>query len=240
MSNKKLLDDYVSNIQLHLREGDLNRALKEIKDALISYPTNPKLYINGGNIHKVLGDLDSAESFFNKALSIHKSKEVLNNLSVINLERRNYDQAIVLAKEAIEIDPSYVDAIYNLALSLDSLGDYDEAEKYSNKACALDNYKSTKYLVLLFRILQNTCNWKDIHKIAEMLDHHIGDGTEHPFLNKFLPTHLTDMKINYSQSGTYSTFHDGTPTHMTMSCSFQEVNPVYQEDYDEAGQGVGY
>jgi len=65
-------------------------------------------------------------------------------------------------------------------------------------------------------------------------------GGEHPFLNKFLPMHLTDMKINYSQSGTYSTFHDGTPTHMTMSCSFQEVNPVYQEDYDEAGKGVGY
>ena len=64
--------------------------------------------------------------------------------------------------------------------------------------------------------------------------------SEHPFLNKFLPSHLTDMKINYSQSGTYSTFHDGTPTHMTVSCSFQEVNPVYQEDYDNAGEGVGY
>ena len=65
-------------------------------------------------------------------------------------------------------------------------------------------------------------------------------GQEHPFLNKFLPMHLTDMKINYSQSGTYSTFHDGTPTHMSVSCSFTEVNPVYQEDYDDAGQGVGY
>ena len=65
-------------------------------------------------------------------------------------------------------------------------------------------------------------------------------GKEHPFLNKFLPMHLTDMKINYSQSGTYSSFWDGTPSHMTVSCSFQEVNPVYQEDYDEAGQGVGY
>ena len=63
---------------------------------------------------------------------------------------------------------------------------------------------------------------------------------EHPFLNKFLPMHLTDIKINYSQSGTYSTFYDGTPTHMSLSCSFQEVNPVYQEDYAEAGEGVGY
>ena len=164
MSNKKLLDDYVSNIQLYLREGDLNRALKEIKNAIISYPTNPKLYINGGNIYKIMGDLDNAEIFLNKALSINKSKEALNNLSVINIERRNYDRAIILAKEAIEIDPSYIDAIYNLALSSDSLGNYDDAEKYSNKACELNNYKDTKYLVLLYRILQNTCNWKDLYE----------------------------------------------------------------------------
>ena len=64
--------------------------------------------------------------------------------------------------------------------------------------------------------------------------------SEHPFLNKFLPMHLTDMKINYAASGTYSTFYDGTPSHMSVSCSFQEVNPVYQEDFDDAGQGVGY
>ena len=64
--------------------------------------------------------------------------------------------------------------------------------------------------------------------------------SEHPFLNKFLPMHLTDMKINYAASGTYSTFYDGTPSHISVSCSFQEVNPVYQEDFDDAGQGVGY
>ena len=64
----------------------------------------------------------------------------------------------------------------------------------------------------------------------------------HPFLNKFLPAHLTNMKVNYTQSGNYSTFYDGTPTHMSVQCSFTEVNPVYQEDYDgeDAGEGVGY
>ena len=67
-------------------------------------------------------------------------------------------------------------------------------------------------------------------------------GKPHPFLNKFLPAHLTNMKVNYTQSGNYSTFYDGTPTHMTVQCSFTEVNPVYQEDYDgeDAGSGVGY
>ena len=183
MSAKKLLDDYVTDIQLQLREGNFNLALKEIQSALLSYPTNPKLYINGGNIYKLLGDIDNAELYFTKALSIHKSKEVLNNLSVIHIERRNYDQAISLAREAIEIDPAYVDAMYNLALSQDSLGNYDEAEKYSSKACSLNDYKDSRYLVLLIRILQNTCNWKDIDDISKMLDQHVGDGVEHPFLN---------------------------------------------------------
>ena len=153
MSAKKLLDDYVTDIQLQLREGNFNLALKEIQSALLSYPTNPKLYINGGNIYKLLGDIDNAELYFTKALSIHKSKEVLNNLSVIHIERRNYDQAISLAREAIEIDPAYVD-MYNLALSQDSLGNYDEAEKYSSKACSLNDYKDSRYLVLLIRILK--------------------------------------------------------------------------------------
>jgi len=183
MSYKKSLDDYVDNIQLQLRDGNFNEALKEIQRALSDYPTNPKLYINGGNIFKVLGNLNDAELYYTKALSIHKSKEVLNNLSVIHIERRNYDQAIRLAKEALEIDPAYVDAIHNLALSQDSLGNYDEAEKYSSKACAINNYKGAKYLVLLIRILQNTCNWKDIDEISEMLDQHVGNGLEHPFLS---------------------------------------------------------
>ena len=67
-------------------------------------------------------------------------------------------------------------------------------------------------------------------------------GKPHPFLNKFLPAHLTNMKVNYTQSGNYSTFYDGTPTHISVQCSFTEVNPVYQEDYDgeDAGEGVGY
>ena len=64
----------------------------------------------------------------------------------------------------------------------------------------------------------------------------------HPFLNKFKPAHLTQMKVNYTQSGNYSTFYDGTPTHITVQCSFTEVNPIYQEDYDsaDAGTGVGF
>ena len=62
----------------------------------------------------------------------------------------------------------------------------------------------------------------------------------HPFLNKFKPCALTNMSVNYSGSGQYSTFNDATPVHMILSLQFQELSPIYAEDYDIVTNGVGY
>lgn len=69
-----------------------------------------------------------------------------------------------------------------------------------------------------------------------------GKGKPHPFLNNFMPMALVETKVNYSGSGTFSTFHDGTPTHIKLTLTFKELNPVYREDYDEGigKNGVGY
>jgi len=58
-------------------------------------------------------------------------------------------------------------------------------------------------------------------------------GDPHPVLNRFKPTALVDMQVNYTGSNTYSTFYDGTPTHMNMTLTFKELVPVYAEDYQE-------
>jgi len=67
---------------------------------------------------------------------------------------------------------------------------------------------------------------------------------KHPFLNRFKPMALTNMSVNYTGSNTYSTFYDGSPTHIKVQMLFKELNPIYKEDYDELdNQGdlsVGY
>ena len=55
----------------------------------------------------------------------------------------------------------------------------------------------------------------------------------HPFLNKFKLCSLTDMAVNYTASGTYATYEDGTPVHIQVQCTFKEINPIYAEDYDQ-------
>jgi len=65
-------------------------------------------------------------------------------------------------------------------------------------------------------------------------------GNKHPFLNSFKPMALLNMSVNYTASGTYATYEDATPVHMQITLEFQELNPIYFEDYTDSDTGVGY
>jgi hypothetical protein len=62
----------------------------------------------------------------------------------------------------------------------------------------------------------------------------------HPFLNKFKPAALVGMDVNYTGSGTYATYNDATPVHITMTLTFKELNPIYSEEYTSSDTNVGY
>jgi len=65
---------------------------------------------------------------------------------------------------------------------------------------------------------------------------------KHPFLHTFKPCALTGCGVNYTASGTYATYENGTPVHMQLTLEFKELNPIYSEDYDneDSSIGVGY
>lgn len=61
----------------------------------------------------------------------------------------------------------------------------------------------------------------------------------HPFLNRFKLCALANMQVNYTGDGVYATYDNGTPVSMIMTLNFQELTPVYAEDYENT-EGVGY
>jgi hypothetical protein len=65
---------------------------------------------------------------------------------------------------------------------------------------------------------------------------------KHQNLNKFKHCALIGMSVNYTGSGSYTTYADKTPVHMKLNLSFRELNPIYNEDYKQIplSQGVGY
>jgi hypothetical protein len=71
---------------------------------------------------------------------------------------------------------------------------------------------------------------------------YMSGGKQHQFLHRFKPCALTQMSVDYTGSGQYSTYSDATPVHMRLSLQFQELSPIYAEDYNttEGRTGVGY
>ena len=65
---------------------------------------------------------------------------------------------------------------------------------------------------------------------------------DHKYLHKFKQCFLTDIAVNYTGDGVYSTYEDGSPISYLMDLSFKELEPIYDIDYDsEQGRiGVGY
>ena len=67
---------------------------------------------------------------------------------------------------------------------------------------------------------------------------YIGKASE--YLNRFKVCALQNVTINYTADGTFATYDDGSPIASTMTLQFQELTPIYEEDYDETIGGVGY
>jgi len=65
-----------------------------------------------------------------------------------------------------------------------------------------------------------------------------GNG-DHPFLHRFKQCFLTNVSVNYTGEGVYTTYDDATPVSMQLDLSFKELEPIYDVDYDESG-GVGF
>tara|TARA_B100000214_G_scaffold120203_1_gene85014 strand:+ start:850 stop:1983 length:1134 start_codon:yes stop_codon:yes gene_type:complete len=62
-------------------------------------------------------------------------------------------------------------------------------------------------------------------------------GENHEFLHKFKPMALLNMVVNHTGAGTYATYDNTAPVHTKIDLTFQELEPIYSEDYED-GQGV--
>ena len=63
-------------------------------------------------------------------------------------------------------------------------------------------------------------------------------GAENPYLNKFKLCALKGLTTNYAPNDTYMSFSDDIPVRYDITMQFQEIVPIYQDEYK--GSGVGY
>lgn len=57
-------------------------------------------------------------------------------------------------------------------------------------------------------------------------------------LNKFKICALRGITVNYAPDGTWAAYDEGQPVSVTMSLNFQELEPIYESDYQDNGPSV--
>jgi len=65
---------------------------------------------------------------------------------------------------------------------------------------------------------------------------------DHPYLNKIKECALINFSVDYTPAGNYSTYEDGAMTLYALSMQFQELDPIYNDDYDNklGKESIGY
>ena len=62
---------------------------------------------------------------------------------------------------------------------------------------------------------------------------------DHKFLNKFKECAMMSTSVNYTPDGNYATYSDGSMVSYSLTLNFQEIEPVFNTDYENV-QGIGY
>ena len=65
-------------------------------------------------------------------------------------------------------------------------------------------------------------------------------GQPHRFLNKFKECALQSVALEYTPDGNYATYEDGVMTAYNMTLTFNELEPIFSNDYNETYQDIGY
>ena len=62
----------------------------------------------------------------------------------------------------------------------------------------------------------------------------------HPFLNKFKECALTSLGVNYTPDGNYATYYDGSMVSYQVTMTFQEIEPIFDNDYGNGYNNIGF
>lgn len=125
------IDIYVNLGSAFYDKEDYNNALAVYRQALELQPHNPKIHCNLGFLYWGKADTEEAIKSYELAIKYNDKYDIAyNNLGVIYLDDLGrVNRAIELFKKAVEVNPSYALAHFNLARATSIVGDKVEAAK---------------------------------------------------------------------------------------------------------------
>lgn len=136
------IDIFISLGSAFFDKGDLNNALAAYRSALEIDPDNAKVHCNMGYLLWGKNAINESISSYEMAIKLDNYYDIAyNNLGVIYLDDLgNLEKALELFNKAIEINPNYALAYYNIARLMSIKGDKIEAARYFQIAIDLNSF----------------------------------------------------------------------------------------------------
>jgi len=126
------------------QEGENERAIELIKDAIRSNPSNPGYHYNLGCVYNAINKPDEAIACYRQALAGKPDySEALNNLGNTLRDQGSLDEAVACYRKILAIESNSPDAFNNLGLILENQGRRDEAIACYRKALAIKPESAT-------------------------------------------------------------------------------------------------
>ncbi|MBC8682518.1 tetratricopeptide repeat protein [Staphylococcus pseudintermedius] len=127
--------------QIHqlIQQGQFERALQESFNNIEAHPDEVENYINSGVLLAEAGEIEKAERFFQRALTIKPDNGVIYyNLANVYFNEGRFQEAVKLYQEVLSHHVDHKDTYYMLGLSLIQLDAKKQALPYIMRAAELD------------------------------------------------------------------------------------------------------
>ncbi len=127
---------YVARAGCYEVLGEKEKAIADYERAIVFMPKEKELYCKAGRLYLELGDYTNADKKYKKVLEMDdKYVDAIDGMIGVLHKTQRYHEALKYCETALDEKKTAVN-YFNLALTLDSLKSYVEAEK---------NYKQAKY-----------------------------------------------------------------------------------------------
>lgn len=184
-----------------MNNGNYEEAIKALFSNIEENPEIIENYINAGIVLADVGEIDKAERFFQKAITIDdKNGAVYYNLANLYYEQARFQEAIKLYQQALKYHMSPVDTNYMIGMSFSQLDAHREALPFFMTAAEIDQTGDTE---VQFQYGLTLCHLEMFQEAIKQLNHVLSLDSNHVDalynlgLATYMETENTDKAIQY-------------------------------------------
>ena len=123
---------------LYWKSRQYDEAKREFESELSIDPSQPQALTYLGDIEMKRSNLDEALALLSKAVQTKNDIRLAYvDLGAVLMQQKQYQEAVVTLRRAVELDPAQPDAHYRLGRTYQAMGDAMESQKEFAKVRAL-------------------------------------------------------------------------------------------------------